>query len=364
MIRIKATGHINNQFVDNDPAADPPVSGTIVDALWLNSTQEEICNIIEGAGLSVDQSGATQNQLRQALDILYAAKNGDSLETFLVADAVLDQHAVSKSQFDERTLGINQERWSVGDIKASLNYAAASAANPWKCMSDPDETLDEAVYPDYVAWARNSQIVYNKGRAATEKSDFSVISGSIVNGKLSLTLANAAAENWLMAAISNTYDYRRSFIDWWVINLPAAIGSIPAGEYPVSGFNETGRIITAPTTAPDASGAWTGVVQIYPYRVPGVTTQARRYRADGLALMSAGADGVAAGAYGLDQIGPHAHSYTFKKGNKWIGSGGYSAGWWKSNSNRTSNPVTGRRGNTTRPTHLGVFFNMFMGRII
>lgn len=54
MKRIDADGHVANKFSDGVPGVS---DATTVDASFLNATQEEICGVIEGAGLTVDQEG-------------------------------------------------------------------------------------------------------------------------------------------------------------------------------------------------------------------------------------------------------------------------------------------------------------------
>jgi hypothetical protein len=71
MPAISAAGpHVDAFFTDGDPATATP--STIVPAEWLNSFQEELCRLAEGAGVTLVKGSL--DQLRLALDYL-AQKN-------------------------------------------------------------------------------------------------------------------------------------------------------------------------------------------------------------------------------------------------------------------------------------------------
>jgi hypothetical protein len=58
MKRIDSAGAANGKWVDKDPATGRP--GTTLQAAWLNSLQEEVCTVIEKAGLKLDAASTTQ----------------------------------------------------------------------------------------------------------------------------------------------------------------------------------------------------------------------------------------------------------------------------------------------------------------
>lgn len=58
MHRIDSDGNDNGQFREGNPQIGQ--GGTILDASWLNAAQEEICAVIEGAGLELDKGDHTQ----------------------------------------------------------------------------------------------------------------------------------------------------------------------------------------------------------------------------------------------------------------------------------------------------------------
>lgn len=64
MHRIDAADHVANLFVDRDVGGGIP--GTVIDASWLNDVQEELCNLVEDAGLTLVEG--TQTQIQAAIN--------------------------------------------------------------------------------------------------------------------------------------------------------------------------------------------------------------------------------------------------------------------------------------------------------
>lgn len=60
---IDAAGHVNNQFVHEDPATNRPP--TEIDAAWLNAVQNELSNAIKGLGVALNKD--EPNQLLKAI---------------------------------------------------------------------------------------------------------------------------------------------------------------------------------------------------------------------------------------------------------------------------------------------------------
>lgn len=69
MKRTDADGSVEGKFSDGSPEQGLPA--TVINAEFLNNIQEEICNFIEQAGLSLD--GTDQQQLWKALGAVFAA---------------------------------------------------------------------------------------------------------------------------------------------------------------------------------------------------------------------------------------------------------------------------------------------------
>lgn len=66
MHRVDGFGHQGNLFVEGNPSAGTPATDVTAD--WLNANQEEKCNVIEAAGLTLNKNDNTQ--LLQAMQIL------------------------------------------------------------------------------------------------------------------------------------------------------------------------------------------------------------------------------------------------------------------------------------------------------
>lgn len=75
MHRIDGLDHVGNMFDEGDPMV--PRLPTKLTPNWFNAVQEELCNVVEGAGITLAASGAAdtaRNQLLAAIDKLSPAK--------------------------------------------------------------------------------------------------------------------------------------------------------------------------------------------------------------------------------------------------------------------------------------------------
>lgn len=70
MHRIDTPGNVAGHFTDGDPLI--PQEPTIVGEDWLNAVQEEICNVIEAAGITLNKP--TNTQLLAAMRALFGPK--------------------------------------------------------------------------------------------------------------------------------------------------------------------------------------------------------------------------------------------------------------------------------------------------
>ena len=64
MHKIDTPSSVDGEFVDKDSSLG--IDGTVVDASWLNSVQDEICNMIEGVRITLDKESVVQ--LRNAVE--------------------------------------------------------------------------------------------------------------------------------------------------------------------------------------------------------------------------------------------------------------------------------------------------------
>lgn len=82
MRRTEALGNDSNQYTEGNPTTGVPA--TVLGAIEMNNIQEEICNVIEEAGITVDQTGVTFNQMKDA--ILTLIGNGGTQSSVAIAN--------------------------------------------------------------------------------------------------------------------------------------------------------------------------------------------------------------------------------------------------------------------------------------
>ena len=68
MRRTQAAAHASNLYTEGNPSLGIPA--TVVGAIEMNNIQEEICNVIEAAGITLDGTGVDDEQLLEAINIL------------------------------------------------------------------------------------------------------------------------------------------------------------------------------------------------------------------------------------------------------------------------------------------------------
>lgn len=93
------------------------------------------------------------------------------------------------------------------------------------------------------------------------------------------TAREATYEELLVRALYYAQENHGSFNDWFCLTLTSAIGSVPAGDYLITGLsvaNNTITIAASISAATSGSGTYTGYVEIYPYRIPS-SSNARHY---------------------------------------------------------------------------------------
>lgn len=86
MKRTDADGHDSNRYTVGNPSLGVPA--TVVGAVEMNNIQEEIANVVEAAGLTVDQTGVTEDQLLDAIDILIASGGSAQVSQAIVNNQV------------------------------------------------------------------------------------------------------------------------------------------------------------------------------------------------------------------------------------------------------------------------------------
>lgn len=89
---IDAAGHVNNQFVHEDPATNRPP--TEIDAAWLNAIQNEIANVITASGVPLNKS--ENDQLFAAISRIFASSVSAFRQPFL---RIIGTHALPATAF-------------------------------------------------------------------------------------------------------------------------------------------------------------------------------------------------------------------------------------------------------------------------
>ena len=72
MHRIDTSTAVDNKFVNGNAASG--IKGTQVDESWLNSVQEELCGVVEEAGLSLNKSNNGQLASLLSKQVIYEVK--------------------------------------------------------------------------------------------------------------------------------------------------------------------------------------------------------------------------------------------------------------------------------------------------
>lgn len=126
MHKIDTNTAVDGSFVDKN--ASLGVDGTVVDAAWLNSVQDEICNVVEAAGKTLNKQD--NSQMASAIGILTkrecaktviassSVKQGVSATIFRISD----YFSLAPGYFIDENVFVNvtSVAQSSGSIKFSL----------------------------------------------------------------------------------------------------------------------------------------------------------------------------------------------------------------------------------------------------
>jgi hypothetical protein len=302
-----------------------------------------------------------------------------------------------------------ETKWEVGTIIPYLDYKAPSVwdpANPDNYFPALDlsaiastQTIDSTgtssgltlspitklVSPTAVTWLRAFKATINRGMGASAQSDMGVTNWSIAANVATLTFANAVNEIAMLKAVGEEALVQGANASLTVytasyqipLNVPVAIGNIPAGDYLLSTLDPAARTVTFACVASNGSGSVSTVAAFYPFRIVGSTTTARVFAGQGRTLVGAN-DGLGENVAGLrrrDRFESHFHANNVSNN---IGSSGSATGFVDSpNATSTKNgtaffanaPVTDgsnplRTSTTTDPRSLGVHLMFGLGSLV
>lgn len=162
------------------------------------------------------------------------------------------------------------------------------AYNPNLCLDTISTYIDisETNWPLLVPELRSWKLHYLEGLTG-ETDAYTLSNWAISSNVATLTFANNAANNAVLAIISEFY---LTTGNRPVVNVGTSIGNIPAGDYLITAIDPVARTITFSCTALNGSGSTASTVSFFPHRIVGSTTTARVYGAKAMALMSAGTE--------------------------------------------------------------------------
>ena len=196
---------------------------------------------------------------------------------------------IDKMQSDrENRHDLGEYVW-MDDYKAPAQYNPASPFSDWAglYLENGDQTITTAHWPLGVPHLRSIPVAYQRGQG-TEVTGFASSGWAVAGNVVTITFTNTTAENAILAALSEELlAHGNTYTGWRTISVVNLGGSIPAGDYAITGISTIARTITFSYTTGNASGGAT-TVNFYAYRITGSTTSALVYKAQGRTLMSTG----------------------------------------------------------------------------
>lgn len=183
---------------------------------------------------------------------------------------------------DDRSMTFADKRaaFKLGDFKDSLSIITPSDNEPWLDINQ-NYTVLAANWPDLAPFLRS---LFGTVGSTT---NFSVtVQNSSPSTDLTFSAGDGAA---FVLALAEEQLFHGSFANFRTITLLSAIGTLPAGDYPITAINTITNKVTI--TTPSASGG-TGNVRYYPFRIDSATstTSARWYKIDDAVLKTVGGD--------------------------------------------------------------------------
>ena len=350
----------------------PAVSSHALMAAMFGADGGLVAGLPSGAPINaVWQAGLAQNQII-ALQIAFG---------LIPAGSTID-----KMQWDcEHQYGLGDYVWK-DDYKAPSQY---NAANPdahfaGLFLGNGEQTITTAHWPLGVPHMRSIPVAYQRGQAG-EVTGFAASGWSITTNVVTVTFTNTPAENAILVALAEEflasgYNDGSAHTVYRTITVPALGGSVPAGDYLVTGLSAGARTITFTcTTGNNSGGAFTA--NFYAYRIAGLTTSALVYRANGRTLANASdsdeetpyaqLNEVIIGLRRRSRMQGHWHDFWEDTYNASSGASGVLANSGAGTlANRIKNPSTDgtngtpRTGKTTEMRQLGAALFVWLGRYI
>lgn len=278
MKRTTATNSASGKHADRVAGVSP---GTLDVAEDRNNLQEETCNVIEGAGFTLD--GTDQRQLRRSI-IAYSHSIGEIIESEI----------------------------PLTPIPVSASNSTANPTYPdYLPIIDrsTDKDVTSAQAPDLVTAYRAVKMNVKGTDTFTGTVSGSVVTFSAstpVDAMLALIAADALVRGWLNGGQPATFA-----VDFSTTTTRRTI-TVAGTEYEIVGLSTASRTITV--SGSPATGSQT--CYFYTYRVAGYTDRVRLLKLSGFVGVAAGdADGeVVEGWQKMDRFEPHAHTTAYSHG--------------------------------------------------
>ena len=143
MDRIKGAGHVNNRFVSEDAQAGRPP--TELTSEWFNNVQEELCAVIEKAGITLNEND--QTQLFQAIKKITPVMTGATSESSGTSGMVPPPEAGDENKV---LTGCGEWKYPSGIPIGTVEYFAMATPPPGYLKCD-GATVGRTTYPKLYA---------------------------------------------------------------------------------------------------------------------------------------------------------------------------------------------------------------------
>jgi len=212
--------------------------------------------------------------------------------TQIILDVPFPTNFVGSSIYRMQTLSerlnrIENNLKQVGELMFIRIKRASSIAFPYFNIGLADQDVLAANYPDYVSYLRNLLVEIDG------VTNFNII-GYVGDGSnVTFSLQNSTQNQLLVNAMWQDAQFSGGFGNYKSIGIGSPIGSVPAGEYRITGVDTVNVTISVASNITTGSGV--GTMVIYHNRIANDTTKARHFSVNGRAIMGTRASKYFAG---------------------------------------------------------------------
>lgn len=232
--------------------------------------------------------------------------------TQIILDVPFPTNFVGSSIYRMQTLSerlnrIENNLKQVGELMFIRIKRVSSIAFPYFNIGLADQDILAANYPDYVSYLRNLLVEIDG------VTNFNII-GYVGDGSnVTFSLQNSTQNQLLVNAMWQDAQFSGGFGNYKSIGIGSPIGSVPAGEYRITGVDTINVTISVASNITTGSGV--GTMVIYHNRIANDATKARHFSVNGRAIMGTRASKYFAGFRINDSIQDitvlqNAHTHT------------------------------------------------------